>query len=234
MGASQKREDLKPVRLPGLRDRKKAQQRLDLIEVAVKLFRKRGYEAVRMEDIAAMANVSTKTIYNYFPAKRDILIEFLVKDRERSIGDFERAVENATGDPISDLLSLMVADIGDVTTTNERALWLDIMAVTVREFGDARYSRYRHMFTSYIEILLVRLQRDGKISDALDPALAAKVIHILHTANFDNFCTVKSLSVADAMDMAKAQLEIVLKGWNSEVSVMPLPRRRSERSTKRT
>src|ERR1700754_5123272 len=74
----------------GLRDRKKAQQRLDLIEMAVKLFKRKGYESVRMEDIAAAATVSTKTVYNYFPTKRDILIEFLVSDRERAITQFQK------------------------------------------------------------------------------------------------------------------------------------------------
>ncbi|NJO33602.1 MAG: helix-turn-helix transcriptional regulator [Rhodospirillales bacterium] len=46
-----------------LRDRKKAQQRSQLLEVALELFRHDGFEKTRMEDIAARAMVSTPTVY---------------------------------------------------------------------------------------------------------------------------------------------------------------------------
>jgi AcrR family transcriptional regulator len=202
--------DAKPA---GLRDRKKAQQRLDLIKVAVKLFKKRGYETVRMEDIAAAADVSTKTVYNYFPTKRDILIEFLVSDRERSMGLFNDIIRMPRGEPVEDLLRLMEADIGDVVSAGERSLWLEIMAVTVRERGDDRFRRYRLMFTSYIEALLGELQVNGKLSASLDLPLAANLIHVLHSENFDNFCTVKHLTVSDALSMARDQLVLLLNGW---------------------
>ena len=43
----------------GLRERKKHRQRLDLIEAAARLFRQNGYDATRMDDIAAAGEVST-------------------------------------------------------------------------------------------------------------------------------------------------------------------------------
>lgn len=208
----------KPKETLGLRDRKKAQQRLDLIEIAVKLFKKRGYEAVRMEDIASKADVSTKTVYNYFPTKRDILIEFLVADRERAISEFQKVIETPIGNPIEDLIRLMEADIGDVLLPGERALWLEIMAVTVRERGDERFRRYRHMFTSYFETLLGHLQETGKISPLLDVALAAHIIHIVHSENFEHFCMEQSLTVEAALSLARAQLELLFKAWTDDKS----------------
>ena len=203
----------KPGETLGLRDRKKAQQRLDLIEVAVKLFKKRGYEAVRMEDIASKADVSTKTVYNYFPTKRDILIEFLVADRERAISEFRKVIETPAGNPIDDLIRLMEADIGDVLLPGERALWLEIMAVTVRERGDERFRRYRHMFTSYFETSLSHFQEAGKISPSLNVALAAHIIHIVHSENFEHFCMEPSLTVEGALSSARAQLDLLFKAW---------------------
>lgn len=221
---------VRPAEPVGLRDRKKAQQRLDLIDIAVKLFKKHGYESVRMEDIAARANVSTKTVYNYFPTKRDILIEFLVSDRERSMGPLNEIIGMPRGEPIEDLLRLMEADIGDVVSPGERSLWLEIMAVTVRERGDERFRRYRLMFTSYIETLLGGLQADGKLSASLDLPLAANLIHVLHSENFDNFCTVKDLTVSDALSMAREQLALLLNGWVVDNPAGKSPRGRKPKS----
>lgn len=221
-------QDRQAGSIPGLRDRKKAQQRLELIDIAVSLFKKRGYETVRMEDIAAKAGVSTKTVYNYFRTKRDILIDFLVGDREQVIAAFQQVIATPCGDPIQDLLRLMQADIGEVRLPGEKRLWLEIMAVTVRERGDERFRRYRRMFTSHIEALLDHLQKAGRISPVLDIALAADIIHVLHSENFENFCVAESLPVEGALALARARLELVFQGWTAEPPATGMRRERKE------
>lgn len=66
----------------GLRDRKKAQTRDRIADVAAVLFARDGYEAVSVRDVADAAEVSDQTVYNYFPAKQDLVLdrvdEFLV------------------------------------------------------------------------------------------------------------------------------------------------------------
>lgn len=49
------------------------------------LFRSQGFEATTMEQIAETADVAKKTLYNYFPNKASILIEYI----QREISDFE-------------------------------------------------------------------------------------------------------------------------------------------------
>lgn len=71
----------------GLRERKKAAIRNRLAETAAKMFLDRGYENVRMIDIARAADVSAQTLYNYFPTK-----EHLIFDRDR---DFEELILRA-------------------------------------------------------------------------------------------------------------------------------------------
>lgn len=57
----------------GLRERKRRQTREALIKAAVGLFDRYGYEAVTVAQIAAAAGVSTKTFFNYFPGKEDVV-----------------------------------------------------------------------------------------------------------------------------------------------------------------
>ena len=55
--------------VPGLRERKKAKLRQQIIETAIRLFRKHGYENTRVEDIVQVLEISQPTFFRYFPSK---------------------------------------------------------------------------------------------------------------------------------------------------------------------
>src|SRR5260370_13493394 len=59
----------------GLRERKKARLRQEIIDTAVRLFRKRGYEKTRIDDIVQSLEISQPTFFRYFPSKDAVLCE---------------------------------------------------------------------------------------------------------------------------------------------------------------
>ncbi|WP_285623660.1 TetR/AcrR family transcriptional regulator [Actinoallomurus iriomotensis] len=58
----------------GLRERKKRQTRQRISDVATGLFVERGFENVTITEVAAVADVSVNTVYNYFDAKEDLVL----------------------------------------------------------------------------------------------------------------------------------------------------------------
>jgi AcrR family transcriptional regulator len=58
----------------GLRERKKRQTRQAIAHAAMDLFTKHGFDAVTVADVAEAAEVSEKTVFNYFPAKEDLVL----------------------------------------------------------------------------------------------------------------------------------------------------------------
>jgi AcrR family transcriptional regulator len=57
----------------GLRERKKARLRQQIIDTSIKLFRKHGYERTRVEDIVQALEISQPTFFRYFPSKDAVL-----------------------------------------------------------------------------------------------------------------------------------------------------------------
>jgi AcrR family transcriptional regulator len=59
----------------GLRERKKRQTREAIAAAAMELFTERGFDAVTVADVAEAADVSEKTVYNYFPTKEELVFQ---------------------------------------------------------------------------------------------------------------------------------------------------------------
>ncbi|WP_354638124.1 TetR/AcrR family transcriptional regulator [Kitasatospora camelliae] len=56
-----------------LRDRKRARTRQALIDAAVELFERQGYDGTTVADIAAAAEIGTRTFFSYFASKEELL-----------------------------------------------------------------------------------------------------------------------------------------------------------------
>jgi AcrR family transcriptional regulator len=96
----------------GLRERKKRLTRQLISDTATMMFLDRGFEEVRVTEVAAACNVSEQTVYNYFPTK-----ESLVLDREVEMTAALRRVLGPGGalmSPVDAAVGLITAELNEL------------------------------------------------------------------------------------------------------------------------
>lgn len=198
-----------------LRERKKERQRAELLRIGAELFRTRGYEEARMEDIAAQAEVSAKTVYNYFPSKQRLLVEFLNQDRLQQRDTYERVVMRPPADPAEALAQLILADVGDVRTVEDKRLWRELLAAATRghDGPDDDFVRNQEMFTSYIEQLLRHFVQSGALSKTLAVRVAAEIVYALNAYDFREYCASAEMTADDLMIRARKQMRTLVSNW---------------------
>ena len=116
-GTAETTRDRPPV---GLRERKKARLRQQIIDTSIKLFRKRGYENTRIDDIVQMLEISQPTFFRYFPSKDAVLRQVgergyaCIRERLHS----ELSSEATTGERLRRLYLTMAREV-----EVDRQLW---------------------------------------------------------------------------------------------------------------
>lgn len=58
----------------GLRERRRVRTRRSIQDHAMRLFLERGYEATTVSEVADAAEVSSMTVFRYFPTKQDLVL----------------------------------------------------------------------------------------------------------------------------------------------------------------
>lgn len=104
-------QTLDTERPTGLRERKKAARRAQLIDAAHRLVLERGYDHVTVDDIAAAAGVSTRTFFNYFETKDDAILVFDPWPTDEGASEVF-ASGGPTGDDATDVAALLDSVLG--------------------------------------------------------------------------------------------------------------------------
>lgn len=157
----------------GLREKKKEATRVAILEVALDLFDRDGFEATTIEDITAVAGVSPRTFFRYFESKVDLVIERKDQSHHGELRDLimqrpadEHPLEAMRQVAETALLASM-ADGGDVMLRQIKILMNtpSLRAIGLEHFNDHR--------SEIGEAFAARL---GVDETALEPRVLAAVL----------------------------------------------------------
>lgn len=168
-----------------------------------------------MEDIAARASVSTKTVYNYFPTKQQLLIAFLDQDRVRMKAAYEKVVQYPPENPAEALALLIRADVGYVRTVEDKRLWREMLGAATQghDRAEDEFDSNRRMFTMYIEQLLRHYISVGRLSPEIKLAAAVDIVYAVNAYDFREFCADEHMTPDDLLARAEEQMKVLVSNW---------------------
>jgi len=173
----------------GLREEKKLQQRRDILKAAVALFRKRGYEETRVQDIIDAVGVSEATFFNYFPSK-DALLEAYAIGRIEQYAALLRDEMADERRSVPDRVRDLVRTIGEVLQKEDRQ-FMALVATRSKLFQGGEGNVFERQVQAHGT--LVQLFREGQsrgeIRSDLDPHLLAESLTGAYTFAIVNWLT---------------------------------------------
>jgi AcrR family transcriptional regulator len=181
VGAFQERYDMTAPASEGLRERKKRLMRQLISDTATAMFLNRGFDEVRVSEVAAACDVSEKTIFNYFPTKESLLL-----DREEAmIDEIRRALgpDGMAKSPIDAAVGVIVEELSRLYgyRDDDREKSLDV--TIIRRFVDLIESTpslraaQRDMMDRVVEVAARAMAaRAGMDPDDPEPQIAADAL----------------------------------------------------------
>jgi AcrR family transcriptional regulator len=163
----------------GLRARKKRLMRQQLSDVATRMFVERGFDAVRVAEVAEACGVSEKTVFNYFPTKESLVLDRL----EATMASLRAGLAEPAVPPVQAALRILDRELSAMTG------WLTGQddpagaARAIRRFGDliratpslrAYQSDMMDQFVAVAAEILAA--RAGMRPDDPEPQIAARAL----------------------------------------------------------
>ncbi|WP_412537845.1 helix-turn-helix domain-containing protein [Longispora sp. K20-0274] len=200
---------------PTLRDRKKERTRQALIDAATDLFESRGYDGTTVADIAAAADIGTRTFFSYFATKEELLFP---RSDARIRAAVDAIADRGPGDRPADVLLRALHAVGEADddmvsrlATLRTRLVRTVPAVqgyALRTQLDAQRQIARHLHAAYPDELTPVTA--AALVGAFVGAISGAVQVLLDDAGDDASA---ARHPDDIRDQLRAATEAVLRPW---------------------
>jgi len=193
-----------------LREQKKARARKLILDSAQSLIHEVGYAQTKMRDIAAAADMSYQTLYNYFPTKGLILQELLTQDLLKLQRETFNILQGKD-QPQNMLRDLAKAYI-DAIAPKDRELWKEVCAELLK--ATSHHSCLLDLLDrdalSKLEQALAEAQSNMRLDPHISVSTLAQVIFSLLDASLMRYLVNERISRAKMLASVSAQLRFCL------------------------
>ena len=190
---------------------KKEVKKQNILEAAIRVFAKNGFQNTSVSQVAREAHVADGTIYLYFENKNELLVSIFDEAMTFFAAQAQEAINNLDTAPekLRMLAHLHLRNLGeneDIATVFQVELRHSIRIM--KQFSKTSLKKYLKL----MEEIFLQGQKEGTIRKDLNPWIAVKIFFgaldemttnwILRTRNYQ------------LEDMAEPVLEILLKGMS--------------------
>ncbi|MEX0665979.1 MAG: TetR family transcriptional regulator [Acidimicrobiia bacterium] len=183
----------------------------ELEDVALRLFEKRGFDEVTVDEIASEARISARTFYRYFPAKEDVL---QVKINQRTEALRAALAARPPHEPPLHSIRLALEEAVGLEDTTQLRRWTAVVAATPSVLRAVLGGIQMKSQRVLSEFLGARLDMP---SDALVPTmLAAATDGMIRAAQTQWFLQGGDLAtkVSDALEVLERGIGADPKTWS--------------------
>jgi AcrR family transcriptional regulator len=194
--------------MAGLRAKHKADRHRRIVEAAAELFRTLGYDAVKMEAIAAAADVSIGTIYNYYKNKGDLLVAIVSMEVHEVLAAGEQVIAKPPLNAEKAVAKLMTNYIEHSLVYLSKEMWRQAMAITTQQpnspFGIS-YGELDEALAAQTCKLIQKLQSLGLMQVGVDAKAIGEMIFNNTNMMFTVFVKQEEMTVAELLARIRRQ-----------------------------
>jgi AcrR family transcriptional regulator len=163
----------------GRRERNNLERRASLLAAARRLFDAQGFEETTVEQIAAEAGLATRTVYNFFPFKVDLVAALLSEEIRERMPPGPAGEQDNRGSTYEGLLALITPQI-EIMASLPKTEQKQVVARSLLAGPASEASRYNAEIDELIrgtimEFLAERSAR-GALPPDLDPEVTAGLV----------------------------------------------------------
>ena len=174
--------------MSGAREQKKRRTKKAILDAAVELFGKNGFEKTSIAQLAEKAGVGKGTVYGYFKTKQDILYAFCEYELEY-VHEQLTAASNEDEHILEQMLTIFMAEFEYVTRNPEFGRIYMQESLFPRKGFPAEYREAENRYFELIFPLIEKAQQRGELNATLEPlhicghffSLFLLVLHIWYT-----------------------------------------------------
>ncbi len=199
--------------MSGLRAKHRADRHQRIIEAASALFRQSGYEGAKIEAIAAEAEVSVGTIYNYYRNKGDILVA-IVSMEVNEVLNAGRGVVATPPKNVADAIDTLIGIYIDHSLIYlSKEMWRQAMAISTQQpgspFGETYAALDRDLTDQTCE-LVERLKSLGLVKPDTDVRAAGEIVFNNMNMMFIEFVKREAMPLAELRAAIRRQNKVLV------------------------
>jgi AcrR family transcriptional regulator len=200
--------------MAGLRAKHKIDRNSRIVEAASGLFRREGYEGARIEEIAAKAEVSVGTIYNYYRNKGDILVAIVSKEVHEVLAAGQRILQKPPKNVEKAVDALIATYIDHSLVYLSKEMWRQAMATSTQQPDSPSGTTYTSLDRDLADqtcALIAKLQELGLVRGDIDGRGVGEMIFNSMNMMFIEFIKREDMAIKELRAHIRRQNRTLVK-----------------------